>query len=350
MCLHAVNQTANRMRLVPRFRLKFKRLLIILLACCLVIFAEVAYAWSSGGHRIVAHLAWLQLDNETRVKAVELIKQHERFQEDFADRMLLSVASASEAAKNQWIFVQAATWPDIARNEPQFNHSRWHYVNFPIFLSPEDKEALDLSHLNVDSKLPVEIENEDDLNILQALLLNEKVLQSDSSTYKEKAIHLCWLIHLVGDIHQPLHSTALFSTGMFSDGDGDRGGNQIDVDGTSLHSVWDNLLGNPTTLSNISSRAEDAIDEFRQQGADANQSMEPLLWAQESHQLAEESVYTKAIMDAVREQNDGGGPTVSVSLSPEYMAHAQSIARVRIVEAGFRLAKAIDLVLEHSRK
>jgi hypothetical protein len=57
-------------------------------------------------------------------------------------------------------------------------------------------------------------------------------------------------------------------------------------------------------------------------------------------------VYTKAIMDAVREQNDGGAPTVSVSLSPEYMVHAQSIARARIVEAGFRLAIAIDLAIE----
>jgi hypothetical protein len=325
--------------------LMLKRLLITLLPWCLVISAEPGYAWSKGGHKIVNFVAWLQLDPDTRMEAIELIKQHERFEEDFVDRMPTSVANGTQELTDQWIFLQAAAWPDVARNIPGFHHGTWHYVNFPHFVRPEDKAALDLSHVNLESELPVTINDEDGVNILQAMLLNEKVLKADHSTDQQKAIHLCWLMHLVGDIHQPLHSTALFTTGVFSDADGDRGGNQIEVDGSNLHAFWDNLLGNPTTVGNIGSRAEDAIEEFGQRGPKAAKSMDGLVWAQESHELAKEVVYTKAIMDVVRVRDDDGGSTISVSLTPEYKTNAGSIARKRAVEAGFRLAKAIEEVI-----
>jgi hypothetical protein len=327
---------------ILKYCLRLKHLLIVLLSWSLAISTETAYAWSPGGHRVVAYVAWLQLDNETRAKAVELIKQHERYEEDFVERMPPSVADGSQETKDQWSYLQAATWPDIARNEPQFHHAKWHYVNYPYFVRPEDKAALDLSRVNVEAELPATITDENDLNILQAMLLNEQMLHSDSSTNQQKGLHLCWLMHLVGDVHQPLHSTALFTAGVFSDDDGDRGGNQIEVDGSNLHATWDNLLGNPTTIGNIGSRAEEAIDEFAQQGSKAAQSMDGLIWAQESHQLAKEAVYTKAITDVVLERDDDGGSSISVRLPQEYMTNAGSIARERAVEAGFRLAKAIE--------
>jgi hypothetical protein len=282
------------------------------------------------------------MGGEMRTEAIELIKEHVRFEEDFVDEMPTSVATGSQELKDQWIFLQAGAWPDIARDLPSFHHSTWHYVNFPHVLKPEDRAELDLSHVNLKAALPATIEDEDDLNILQAMLLNEKVLQAGSSSDAKKAIHLCWLMHLVGDIHQPLHSTSLFTTGVFSDSDGDRGGNQIEVGSSNLHSFWDNTLGNPTTVANIGSRAEDAVSEFGELGLEAARFTTGLDWAQESHELAKEAVYTEAITDVVREQDDNLGSTVSVNLTPEYEAKAEAVARARIVQAGFRLAKAIE--------
>jgi hypothetical protein len=69
--------------------------------------------------------------------------------------------------------------------------------------------------------------------------------------------------------------------------------------------------------------------------------MASLDWAQESHELAKEAVYTEAITDVVREQDDGES-TVSVSLTPEYKTSAEAVARGRAVQAGFRLAQAIE--------
>lgn len=325
---------------IQKCRLTLAHLLAALLHWCVIIAAAPAYAWSPGGHKIVNYVAWLQLDEDTRTKAIELIKEHERFEEDFIERMPPSVAGGPPESKDQWAFLQAATWPDIARSLPGFHHSTWHYVNFPHFVRPEDADELDLSRVNVESELPVTVDD-DGLNILQAILLNEQVLKSDHSTDPQKAIHLCWLMHLVGDIHQPLHSTALFTTGVFSDADGDRGDNQIEVDGTNLHAFWDNLLGNPTTLSNIGARAQDAVDEFGERGATATHSMNFLHWAQESHDLAKEAVYSEEILDVVREHDEDGGSIITVSLTPDYKTRAGSIATQRTVEAGFRLAKAI---------
>jgi hypothetical protein len=331
--------------LVRKPGLTLARILALSLSWCFVIATEPVYAWNPGGHKIVNYVAWLQLDDPTRTEAIELIKEHERFEEDFIQRMPPSIADGPQELKDQWVFLQATAWPDIARNQPRFHHGTWHYVNFPHFVSTKDKEGLDLSHINLDSQLPVTVDNEDGLNILQAILLNEQVLNSNSSTDPQKAIGLCWLMHLIGDVHQPLHSTALFTTGVFSDADGDRGGNQIEVDGTNLHAYWDNLLGNPTTIGNIGARAQGALDKFGERGAKATHFMNALHWAQESHHLAKQAVYTKEIFDVIREHDDDSQSTIKVSLTPEYKSSAEWIATQRIVEAGFRLARTIEEVV-----
>src|SRR5258707_14605408 len=71
-----------------------------------------------------------------------------------------------------------------------------------------------------------------------------KVLAGSEATPEEKSIQLCWLEHLIGDIHQPLHTCTLVSA---EHPKGDKGGNDdgIRVDGKvmNLHSFWDEVLG-----------------------------------------------------------------------------------------------------------
>jgi hypothetical protein len=73
--------------------------------------------------------------------------------------------------------------------------------------------------------------------------------------------------------------------------------------------------------------------------------MNVLHWAQESHHLAKQAVYTKEIFDVIREHDDDSQSTIKVSLTPEYKSSAESIATQRIVEAGFRLARTIEEVV-----
>jgi hypothetical protein len=83
-----------------------------------------------------------------------------------------------------------------------------------------------------------------------------RVLGDKTKPAAERAIHLAWLMHLVGDLHQPLHSSAMFSARTPK---GDQGGNLVAVRrGNSvlkLHSYWDDVLGSGTSIKFIKSIA-----------------------------------------------------------------------------------------------
>ncbi len=74
-----------------------------------------ALAFSAGGHRIIAQIAWHQLDENRRAELVELIKHHPRLQQDFISKMPDSVGNGTQEMKDHWLFLQASVWPDLAR-------------------------------------------------------------------------------------------------------------------------------------------------------------------------------------------------------------------------------------------
>src|SRR6185312_11917757 len=130
-------------------------------------------------------------------------------------------------------------------------------------------------------------------NLLYGIEQCHKVLADTNSTPGLKAVHLSYLIHLVGDVHQPLHCASLFN-GAYPKGD--RGGNDFYVRaGTEpirLHAFWDELLGthlNVPKLFNygiqlISDNPTNALSEL---GKDQT----PKDWSLESRALAVHKVY-----------------------------------------------------------
>src|SRR5687768_16215807 len=103
---------------------------LLLLASLLTIAApRPAQAWNDGGHMLTALIAWHQLNDASRAWAIDLLKQHPRFQQDFADAM---PPGLSDADRDRWIFARAATRPDVARSfkgedRERFHHATWHY-------------------------------------------------------------------------------------------------------------------------------------------------------------------------------------------------------------------------------
>src|SRR5437667_103063 len=79
-------------------------------------------------------------------------------------------------------------------------------------------------------------------NILCALKQRASDLQTRTAAAEDRAVAVCWIFHLVGDIHQPLHNVAYFSSAP-AFVQGDRGGNKFGVraDGRkwNLHAFWD---------------------------------------------------------------------------------------------------------------
>lgn len=143
-------------------------------------------------------------------------------------------------------------------------------------------------------------------------------------------------MHLVGDLHQPLHSCALVSVNQFPKGN--RGGNQIPLTrGDNLHSLWDNLLGRSDRFNNV--RRVAAELSYREFYGDVwNAAAEETgvrKWTVESHRLAEKFVYDRLILDAVR-TTPAGAKLAPITLSDEYLKAAGAHARRRIVAGGLR--------------
>jgi hypothetical protein len=212
-----------------------------------------AYSWSAGGHRIVAFIAYKQLPEATRTKLVKILKAHPQF-----DSRFQRPDSVREEDYDAWLFTQAAVWPDLIRGNEKYHHATWHYINQPFYLSSADETALNNKlNVNLSRDLPVDAETAE-LNVVQAMKLCKKKLADTTVPDKEKAVYLCWLFHLVGDIHQPCHSTALFSKRRFRSGD--RGGNQIRTkQSKNLHSYWDGLLGQNIRHSEVVRRSASII-------------------------------------------------------------------------------------------
>ncbi len=309
----------------------------ILIATLIAIgFEAPAFAWNSLGHKTVAEIAWQQLEPARRESIVDTLHRHPRFDTDFVAKMDDDAAKGDKATQDHWIFQQAATWPDIIRKVKPYDHPEWHFIDVPQFLDPSD-------HVAFDKRLPVNIATDypdkvprDKYNIVQAIAYCRDTLNGKASA-DVKAGAYCWLIHLVGDIHQPLHCTALFSVDHFPKGD--EGGNKILLaKGEKLHSLWDNLLGRDSKMSSVAKAVAELSDKerFGNVWELSVQETDPIQWAKESHDIAYATVYDDAILDAVRKSPPGDKIT-PVELPVEYYKAAGEQARKRVLAAGLRL-------------
>ena len=140
------------------------------------------------------------------------------------------------------LFMLAPRWADDIRRDNAQHRGPWHYINFPF--KPDGQPA------SIQTKPPQAV------NIITALVDNERIVNTDTDPAR-KSIALTWLFHLIGDIHQPLHSVQIFTTDYPN---GDQGGNLVCVrpsetgNPINLHRLWDGLLtssNNVRTLRNM---------------------------------------------------------------------------------------------------
>jgi hypothetical protein len=150
-----------------------------------------------------------------------------------------------------------------------------------------------------------------------------------------KSYDLVWLLHLVGDVHQPLHAASRF---IQSQPQGDAGGNKVGIhcgsgcSAQELHTFWDSVLGS----SEDPRAAINAARKLPKASAQLASISDDKAWAAESFKIAKASVYRWPI-------GVGGGP---FTLSSAYKARALSIAKARVALAGARLARLLNRALQ----
>ena len=313
-----------------------------------------ALAWDSVGHRITAAVALHFTSEETRDGLLSILAAHPRYREDFLQQMPAFIESGDATARAQWLLGQAAYWPDVARgltdgDRRRYNRPQWHYTdgswvrgsaplsgNLYVGISAFPEQQGELSS---------NVVNEDDAhNVVTALDYNTQVLSDASRPMAERAIALCWVLHLIGDIHQPLHTGSLYSAHTLVDGD--RGGNRIPVQlpggpsgrDLNLHSLWDLALREfgvsdslPPILQQVSGFSTPRI---------SGMTSDWTAWMGESRQILRTQVYTETMKSVVREADDRQLEELDqpIVIDSDYLNRMQRLARQRLGLAGLRLA------------
>ncbi|HUA63012.1 MAG TPA: S1/P1 nuclease [Verrucomicrobiae bacterium] len=319
------------------------------------------FAWGNSGHEAVAWVAWQQLTPATQKRVMQLLAMvptlqnsaHTKSIPGYKDWVNDLPPGLSTDDQNLYLFMRAATWADTIKHEwlqdsdtPPKNsppsepakgytdtasHGYWHFV--------DDGFASDKSTVPATPAPNA---------ATQIVELRTAIAVNDASVDLLKSYELVWLLHLVGDIHQPLHGAVRFFNNQ-----GDEGGNTVKItmptamkkqfEGTlsksaptELHAFWDDLPGEgapapalpfAVTFAKTLSPADQA----------SVSDTDPNDWAQESLSMAKKDAYHSPI-------GKSPAPTSgsSYSITQAYYNTAMQDAKVRIALAGARLAKLLN--------
>jgi hypothetical protein len=308
-----------------------------------------AHAWNDTGHTIAALIAYDALPEATRAWALDVIRAHPRFREDFESRLPASLASADAAERARWYFGRAAVWADYARRFDdeaapardaliaRFGHGGWHYVNLPLYLRASDERA--------DGQPPPSLVWSPDLdtarlNIVQALAMLNATWCSASST--DRAVALTWIVHLIADLHQPLHTTAMFGAPAFLRGD--RGGNDVPVIGASnLHAMWDTALRSERRWRRLENTARSDAAAVATRPSDVavvDAARDFALWAADGRDLAARAAYTDDVRAAMAAATPNAMEPIAITRT--YKRAMRAAAQRQIVLAGRRMAALLE--------
>jgi hypothetical protein len=321
-------------------------------------------AWGNTGHEAVAYVAWQQMDAATRMRALALLKNVPTIHTDsaeipgYTDWVTDLPAGLSNDQKNLYLFMRAATWADSIKHhglhdsdtppagltnevnigfDDQDSHGYWHFIDQPF---ASDGEAVP----NTPSPNAVT-----QINALRA-----DIASAEGDVLK--AYDMVWLEHLVGDIHQPLHSSV-----RYFGGSGDLGGNLVKIklpvamehkfqcspsksSPRELHAFWDDLPGSCPADTGLAAAEAVAkglpllLTQPDLPGADKVVDADPSDWASDSFALAKKDAYAAPIGDGL--QPDDG--TKGFPITDAYYTQAINDAKSQVALAGARLAKLLN--------
>ncbi len=328
-------------------------------------FGPNAFAWNDAGHQTIARIAWERLSDAERHSISAMLREHPHFDQ------YLAKSQPADASVEEWAFLRASTWPDYVRpprNLPRdeiathpthrFHRGPWHYVNF-AYRAGQTESTLPAN--------PIVGEAVNATHILEQLELSMRTLtdhafddpgrETELTAPQNRAVRLCWLFHLIGDLHQPLHTTTLVDEELFPTGaHSDLGGNMVMIRAHiggppyKLHAFWDDRLGTDSHLPTVRDLAEvlthdphhapNHLPEFSR-----NRHFRD--WAAEGYEIAKTNVYREGKLEFAK-SDDYDRRKVTADAIPVLPvgveAESNKIARRRVVLAGYRLAERLKQI------
>lgn len=267
---------------------------LLLLTLCSVL-SHSSLGWNAVGHKLVAQIAYDHLTPEVKQRCNEYSRAY------------------SKGARGN-SFVVNATWLDSIRARDIHWFDTLHYIDIPF---SNDNTTLP----------PIQ-----KVNALSGIRHALTVLSSPRTSASDKGLSLRILTHVIGDIHQPLHTVTRVSK---THPKGDMGGNLFALaanrSGNNLHRYWDNGAGllNNVKKAQIAAKAQQLSKQWSCSKADAGSK--PEQWIKASHKLAVSHAYNTATNQR---------PT------KHYQLNAQQISEQQIARAGCRLAYVLNSTIK----
>lgn len=306
---------------------------VFVLALLLLSSAAPTLAWDDAGHKITAWIAWNQMTPKVRARVSEILLTAP---EDSHLSSFFTQDSRSLDARQRELFMIASTWPDIVRDRKfpnryqRYHRGNWHYIN--TFWKKENGKIVMLEVQDVDAGRATE-----------KLYEFEKAIADPALSESDRAIAIAWILHIVGDIHQPLHASGRVTE---TEPKGDLGGNLflLTPEGTprdqqvNLHWFWDSIVGR-----NIPRHGDDCDDSYLPQFVNDFSAKHPTVkisdikdgkfdeWQMESAKLAMNSVFPDTLIR-------------NSMPSDEYKKSAMKISEERIALAGYRIAALLNRI------
>ena len=292
-----------------------------------------AFAWDDAGHKISAWIAWNQLTPKTKARVSETLLAAP---EDSHLSSFFMQDSRSLEARQRELFMIASTWPDIVRDRKfpnryqRYHRGNWHYIN--TFWKKENGKIVMLDVQDVDAGRATE-----------KLYEFEKAIADPKLSESDRALAIAWILHIVGDIHQPLHASGRVTE---TEPKGDLGGNLflLSPEGVprdqqvNLHWFWDSIVGR-----NVPRHGDDCDDSYLSQFVGGFSGKYPAVkysdikdgkfdeWQLESAKLAMNDVFPDTLMRNTMPSDD-------------YKKSAMRISEERIALAGHRIAAMLNRI------
>lgn len=275
------------------------RILAALLAAFLAFLPTPAAAWWDYGHKTIARIAMMEVSPRTRAQIQQLLRK----------APMLATPNCATATVED-----ISVWPDCVRSMgDRFSYtSTWHYQNVNI-CRPFDLDG------------PCANGNCVSAQIERAV----RLLKDRSVPDHERLQALAFLVHFVGDMHQPMHA-----------GDrADLGGNRFRAFygeiRSNLHSMWDGHLAE-RAISSPAAHAEGLRAEYGGQ-REAIRGGSVTDWARESWEVSRRYAYGTLLADPCAEV-----PAAPPVLRPDQVAELVPIVRLQVARGGIRLARLLD--------
>jgi hypothetical protein len=282
---------------------------------CLILSSPAARAWGDEGHEIVALIADHYLDPTVRQKV----------------RAMLAADTDNLTAHD---IASEATWADKYRDsdrqttKERYNRTHnWHYVD--IELTNPDIGSACFGAPQLANGTPASNGAADDC-VTDKIKEFAAELRAPDTTPEERLIALKFLLHFVGDTHQPLHAA--------DDNDAGGNGKRVSAEGfraNKLHHFWDTEF-----VAQVNPDPQQAADQLiaaiGEAPAEAHAPGDPIAWAQESFALARDHAYGK-----LPAPNERG----SYRLDAGYISDATDVVKTQLSKAGVRLAGELNQAL-----